>query len=105
MAEYWSHTLVEEAAGFMANQGDEVFRLDISDWPSKSFLQRNRLRRYHDSIAISASAGSGRIRRRQAFADDFVGYRVAELDPPFPQARNTDAICSLNRPRKFGKNS
>ncbi len=48
MAEYWAHTLVEEAAGFVATQGEEVFRLDISDCPSKGFLLRNHLEQYHD---------------------------------------------------------
>jgi len=48
MAEYWSHTLVEEAAGYVASSGPDVFRVDINDCPSKGFLLRNGLRQYHD---------------------------------------------------------
>jgi len=48
MADYWAHTLAEEAAGYVSTAGDGVFRLDIYDCPSKGFLLRNSLEQYHD---------------------------------------------------------
>lgn len=48
MAEYWAHTLAEEAAGYVATQGEGVFRLDIHDCPSKGFLLHNKLVQSHD---------------------------------------------------------
>ncbi len=48
MAEYWAHTLAEEAAGYTATQGQDVFRLDIHDCPSKGFLLQNHLEQYPD---------------------------------------------------------
>ena len=38
MAEYWGHTLVSEEAGFSTELGDDHFRIDMYDCPSKGFL-------------------------------------------------------------------
>lgn len=48
MKEYWGHTLVDEGAGYHCTATDAVFRIDMHDCPSKSFLLRNGLRQYHD---------------------------------------------------------
>lgn len=48
MAEYWAHTLAEEEAGYVSNLGQDVFRLDIHDCPSKGFLLHNGLEQYRD---------------------------------------------------------
>lgn len=48
MAEYWAHTLAEEAAGYVATLNDDMFRIDMNDCPSKGFLLRNKLEQYHD---------------------------------------------------------
>jgi hypothetical protein len=45
MAKYWGHTLAEESPdlGYAITQGPDVFRIDITDCPSKGFLVRNQL--------------------------------------------------------------
>jgi len=48
MAEYWSHTLAEEEAGYIATKTEDVFRIDMHDCPSKGFLLRNGLEQYSD---------------------------------------------------------
>jgi hypothetical protein len=48
MAEYWAHTLAEEAAGYVATCSEDTFRIDMHDCPSKGFLMRNNLGHYHD---------------------------------------------------------
>lgn len=51
MARYWDHTLVEEGAGFVVTRGahgDDFFRVDMTDCPSKGFLIQNSLEQYHD---------------------------------------------------------
>lgn len=48
MAEYWAHTLAEEAAGYVATSSENLFRIDMHDCPSKGFLLRNHLEQYHD---------------------------------------------------------
>jgi len=50
MAEYWGHTLAEESPelGFSITRAPGVFRIDISDCPSKGFLIRNGLKQYSD---------------------------------------------------------
>jgi len=48
MAEYWTHTLTEEAAGYVATAANDVFRVDMHESPSKGFLLRNGLEQYHD---------------------------------------------------------
>jgi len=48
MGEYWGKTLAEEEAGYVATKGEEVFRLDMYDCPSKGFLISNGLQQFHD---------------------------------------------------------
>ena len=48
MAEYWGHTLKDEGAGYATVAGEEVFRIDMYECPSKAFLLRNGLRAYRD---------------------------------------------------------
>jgi hypothetical protein len=48
MKEYWGHTLAQEAAGYQSVATKEIFRLDISECPSKGFLIRNGLQQYSD---------------------------------------------------------
>lgn len=50
MAEYWGATLAEESPerGYQITQAPGVFRIDISDCPSKGFLLRNGLAQYRD---------------------------------------------------------
>jgi hypothetical protein len=50
MKEYWGHTLAEESPGlgFALTHVPGVFRIDISDCPSKGFLVRNGLKQYSD---------------------------------------------------------
>lgn len=48
MREYWDHTLEEEGAGFSVVSGEDVYRSDMQDCPSKGFLIRNQLEQYHD---------------------------------------------------------
>ncbi len=50
MAKYWGHTLNEESPelGFSISQAPGVFRIDITDCPSKGFLIRNGLAQHHD---------------------------------------------------------
>jgi hypothetical protein len=48
MKEYWGHTLAEEAADYSTAAGDDVFRLDMHQCPSKGFLLDNHLEQYHD---------------------------------------------------------
>lgn len=48
MKEYWSHTLAEEGAEWTTTAGEDVFRIDMHDCPSKGFLLRNGLQQYHD---------------------------------------------------------
>lgn len=43
MAEYWGHTLEEEAAGFHSHLGDDLFRIDMTDCPSRGFLLKNSI--------------------------------------------------------------
>lgn len=51
MAEYWGHTLEEEAAGYHCSVTAAVFRIDMHECPSKGFLLRNGLQQYHDYCA------------------------------------------------------
>ena len=46
MATYWGHTLDHEGAGYHTSAGEEVFRIDMHDCPSKGFLLRNDLGAY-----------------------------------------------------------
>jgi hypothetical protein len=48
MKEYWGHTLREEAAEYTTVAGDDFFRLDMHDCPSKGFLLRNGIEAYSD---------------------------------------------------------
>lgn len=48
MKEYWGHTLQEEAADYTTEAGDDFFRLDMHDCPSKGFLLRNQIAQYSD---------------------------------------------------------
>ena len=48
MVEYWGHTLAEEKAGYEATMGDDVYRVDMHECPSKGFLLRNGLKQYND---------------------------------------------------------
>ncbi len=50
MEKYWGHTLAEESPqlGFSITRGQDVFRIDIHDCPSKGFLLRNGLNQHHD---------------------------------------------------------
>jgi len=48
MEEYWGHTLAEEGAGYTAKRGEDVFRVDMHECPSKGFLIRNGLVQYSD---------------------------------------------------------
>lgn len=48
MAEYWGHTLTEEAAGWNCTQTTDTFRIDMHDCPSKGFLIRNGLEQFAD---------------------------------------------------------
>jgi len=48
MKEYWDHTLQTEGAGYHTTTTEKVFRIDMHDCPSKGFLIRNQLERYHD---------------------------------------------------------
>jgi hypothetical protein len=41
MAEYWEHTLSEEAAGYTITKGGDVFRIDMHQCPSRGFLLKN----------------------------------------------------------------
>lgn len=50
MAEYWGHTLAEEAGdqGYSITAGSDVFRIDVHHCPSKGFLLANGLQQYSD---------------------------------------------------------
>ena len=50
MAKYWGHTLAEESPdqGFAIARTNEVFRIDMTDCPSKGFLLRNGLEQHRD---------------------------------------------------------
>ncbi len=48
MKEYWGHTLAEEAAGYVATEGADVYRIDMHQCPSKGFLIRNGLVQFGD---------------------------------------------------------
>jgi hypothetical protein len=43
MAQYWSHTLDHEGAGYHTTAAEGVFRIDMHQCPSKGFLLRNGL--------------------------------------------------------------
>jgi hypothetical protein len=51
MAEYWGHTLVSEEAGFTSELGEDYFRIDMHDCPSKGFLIKRGQQEYHDYCA------------------------------------------------------
>jgi hypothetical protein len=48
MKEYWGHTLQEEGADWTTTEGEDVFRIDMHDCPSKGFLLRNGLLQHPD---------------------------------------------------------
>ncbi len=48
MQEYWGHTLVDEGAEYTTRSGDDYFRIDMHDCPSKGFLIRNGLEQHED---------------------------------------------------------
>jgi hypothetical protein len=48
MAEYWGHTLAAEEAGYVATQGEGVYRIDMHRCPSKGFLTAQGMQFYHD---------------------------------------------------------
>lgn len=48
MEQYWSHTLEEEAAGYTATRGEDRYRIDMHDCPSKGFLLDNDLEQFPD---------------------------------------------------------
>lgn len=48
MKEYWGHTLAEEGAQWVTSEGDQVYRIDMHDCPSKGFLLRNGLQQNAD---------------------------------------------------------
>ena len=48
MYEYWAHTLEMEEAGYIFDQGEDYFRIDMFDCPSKGYLLRHGLEAYHD---------------------------------------------------------
>jgi hypothetical protein len=51
MAEYWGHTLVSEDAGFTTELGEDFFRIDMQDCPSKGFLIKKGQQEYHSYCA------------------------------------------------------
>lgn len=50
METYWGHTLAEESPdlGYAITRGEDFFRVDMHDCPSKGFLLRNGLAHYRD---------------------------------------------------------
>ena len=48
MYEYWAHTLEMEEAGYTFDRGDDYFRIDMFDCPSKGHLIKRGLAAYHD---------------------------------------------------------
>ena len=48
MYEYWAHTLEMEEAGYTFDRGEDYFRIDMFDCPSKGHLIRRGLAAYHD---------------------------------------------------------
>jgi len=48
MYEYWAHTLEMEEAGYTFDRGDDYFRIDMVDCPSKGHLIKRGLAAYHD---------------------------------------------------------
>jgi hypothetical protein len=48
MKKYWDHALDQEVAGYAITTGDDVFRIDMHECPSKGFLIRNGLVQYRD---------------------------------------------------------
>ena len=48
MHEYWAHTLEMEEAGYTFDRGEDFFRIDMFDCPSKGHLIKRGLESYHD---------------------------------------------------------
>jgi hypothetical protein len=48
MHEYWAHTLEMEEAGYTFDRGEDYFRTDMFDCPSKGHLIERGLEAYHD---------------------------------------------------------
>jgi hypothetical protein len=48
MYEYWAHTLEMEEAGYTFDRGEDFFRIDMFDCPSKGHLVRRGLAAYPD---------------------------------------------------------
>mgnify|MGYP001814794541 CR=1 FL=1 len=48
MYEYWAHTLEMEEAGYTFDRGEDYFRTDMFDCPSKGHLIQRDLEAYHD---------------------------------------------------------
>lgn len=48
MKEYWGHTLSEEGGDWKTAAGEDVFRIDMHQCPSKGFLLRNQLLQHPD---------------------------------------------------------
>jgi hypothetical protein len=48
MAQYWSHTLEMEEAGYSFDRGQDYFRIDMHACPSKGHLIQHGLAAYHD---------------------------------------------------------
>jgi hypothetical protein len=48
MYEYWAHTLEMEEAGYTFDRGEDHFRIDMFDCPSKGQLVKRGLQAYHD---------------------------------------------------------
>lgn len=48
MHEYWAHTLEEEEAGYTFDEGEDYFRIDMFDCPSKGFLIKRDQAEFHD---------------------------------------------------------
>lgn len=69
MAEYWGQTLREEGAGYHTTATTAAFRIDMHDCPSKGFLIRNGLARYHD-YCNHCMGWIGPMLRRAGFVAD-----------------------------------
>ena len=50
MYEYWAHTLEMEEAGYTFDRGEDYFRIDMFDCPSKGHLIRRGLAKVDTSI-------------------------------------------------------
>jgi hypothetical protein len=48
MDDYWAHTLEMEEAGYTFDRGENYFRFDMFDCPSKGHLIERGLEAYHD---------------------------------------------------------